>query len=578
MTRRTSGFNFTLVVALAAAGLWGCGTEPPGTTGDLGPGPTSSTGSFQGVDEAEENLATLGTPCAFVVDSGVVTITMAAGEYALVGRTVDGGAVLVNGTACGNATISNASRINITGSPDAGAGETVILDYLNGAFALGTSASPGVNIDLRAGTDAVKLRGTSGVDTIYVATTALDAGTASTYALALGLNGATASGIKNVVFNNVESLVVSSGPGADVIATNGKADAGIGTNPFGKASSGTGASLTVYGGDDADTLNMGSAKGGAVTFYGGSGTDGVNLGSRTANLTITLGATGSCEVDEACTFEETDVESITGGSGNDTLACEAATACTLVGGAGNDTLTGSSGADNLSGGAGNDTIVPGLGDDTVAGGAGTDTVSYSDRALAVDVTLADDGVDSTGNGQTVLVENDTVGTCENVIGGSANDVIIGNNLDNVITGGDGDDTLTGGAGNDSFMMGVDAAANGDDTLNGGDGEDTVNFSSRIADLTVTLTTSTPSTGNGEGTEAASLVNIENVICGGGADNVTGDSADNVVEGGEGSDTISTGAGNDTIDPGPGTNTVTCGAGDDIPLPGGDGTFAADCEI
>ena len=68
-----------------------------------------------------------------------------------------------------------AKRINVNGSTG---NETVIIDYLNGGFALGTAANPGINVDLRAGTgDVVKIRGSSGVDVAWLATP--DAGTSS---------------------------------------------------------------------------------------------------------------------------------------------------------------------------------------------------------------------------------------------------------------------------------------------------------------------------------------------------------------------------------------------------------------
>lgn len=578
MTQRPHGFKLTLAAALAAASLWGCGNETPGPTENTGP--TVSPSAFQGADETEANLATLATPCTFVADGGVVTISMAAGEYALVGRNTGGTNLMVNGTQCGAATSANTNRVVILGSPDGG-NETVILDYLNGSFALGTATVPGVNVDLRAGTtDALKVRASGGVDTFYLATTAPDAGTAGVYALGVGLNGVVPTGIKNVIFNNVESLVVSTGPGADVVYTNGKADAGIGVNPFGKTSSGTGPSLTVYGGEDNDTLNLGVAKGGAVTFYGGTEADGdagvdtVELGSRTGNFTISIGSASTCETGETCTFQS-DVEVINTGAGNDTLSCAAATACTLNGGAGDDILTGSSEADTLSGGAGADTIVPGAGADVIAGGVGTDTVSYAGAATAVTVAFGADGADTATNG---AAGDTTIGTCENIIGGDGNDTLTGNNLDNVITGGDGDDAISGGAGNDTFMMGASAAANGDDTIDGAAGEDTIDWSLRSADLAITLDTSTPTTPNGETTETASLANIENVIGGGGADTITGDSADNLIEGRAGDDIIDSAGGNDIIDPGLGDNTVTCGSGNDILLPGGTATTpAVGCE-
>ncbi len=229
MKRRGSSLFRTVTAAVAALGLWACGDH---TTSGTQPN-TTGTGSFEGVDEAEKNLTPLATACSYA-DGGIVTIAMAAGEYSLIAKNATTGAIQVNGTACGAATASNVTRINVTGSADGGS-ETVILDYLNGSFALGSASSPGVSIDLRNGaSDSVKIRGTGGVDTVLLATAALDAGTSGQFALALGLNGTAPTGIKNVLFTNVESLVVSTGPGDDVFKTNGQADAGVGGTPFGK--------------------------------------------------------------------------------------------------------------------------------------------------------------------------------------------------------------------------------------------------------------------------------------------------------------------------------------------------------
>jgi Ca2+-binding RTX toxin-like protein len=65
-----------------------------------------------------------------------------------------------------------------------------------------------------------------------------------------------------------------------------------------------------------------------------------------------------------------------GGAGNDTITLDqtngALPAAKLSGGAGNDVLTGGSGADQLFGDAGNDTLIGGRGNDQLFGGAGND--------------------------------------------------------------------------------------------------------------------------------------------------------------------------------------------------------------
>ena len=101
------------------------------------------------------------------------------------------------------------------------------------------------------------------------------------------------------------------------------------------------------------------------------------------------------------------------GTGNDSLFVGGLdSATTLVGGRGNDTLTGGGAADTLDGGRGNDTLTGRGGDDALDGGRGADTLT----------------------------------------GGKGADTL---------TGGEGDDMLTGGEGKDVFVYGA------------GDGKDTI---------------------------------------------------------------------------------------------------------
>jgi Ca2+-binding RTX toxin-like protein len=585
MTRTVSKQGLTLVAVIAAMGLWGCGNEaePTAKPGEVTPA------QFPGATETQANLTQLTTACAFQQDAGTITIVMAPNEYSLIGpgKFSDGG-ILVNGTACGAATVASATHVNVTGSKDGG--ETLILDYLYGTFALGNAASPGVVVDLKGGgADAIKIRGTAGADTVLVATVAPDAGTTGVYAVSLGLNGAATTGVKNLVFNNVATLVISTGPGNDVLKTNGQADAGIGGLPFGKASSGTGPALLFYGGEGNDTLNFGIAKGGPTSFFGGDEADGgpgadvADFSQRTNNLNIVIGSDAGAvygEAGEAVALDSA-VEVINGGAGNDVLSCAQAVACTLNGNAGNDTLTGGDGNDTLNGGAGDDLLTGGAGDDTLVGGAGIDTIFYNEatrgtNGVTVTLPLLSATLPSVGNGdQTSPAENDSIANdIENVVGSDGPDTIQGNDADNVITGGKGDDTLKGGAGNDTFKMADTAANNGNDTIDGEAGEDTVDFSGRSADLTIDLTVTTATNGDqvASPAETCSLTGIEDVLTGSGNDTINGDSNDNRIESGAGNDTINGNGGNDVIDPGTGNNTVTCtGPGNSILLPGGNTT-------
>ena len=98
-----------------------------------------------------------------------------------------------------------------------------------------------------------------------------------------------------------------------------------------------------------------------VTAYG----DGT-----TSNYTLYVGGAG----DDALTGSA-GADLLIGGEGGDTLAGEAGSD-SLVGGAGDDSLTGGAGTDLLRGDAGNDVLDGGTGTDTLKGGAGDDLYRF----------------------------------------------------------------------------------------------------------------------------------------------------------------------------------------------------------
>jgi Ca2+-binding RTX toxin-like protein len=133
----------------------------------------------------------------------------------------------------------------------------------------------------------------------------------------------------------------------------------------------------------------------------------------------------------------------------------------------------------------------------------------------------------------------------NVIDGAVgNDVIDGGSGNDVIYGGEGLDLLFGGAGNDMVNAGNgdDIIGNGDgrgnDTFDGGQGVDIVRYGSAVSSIIVALAEG-QTAGTASGTDIGSdlLLNIENVIGGAGADNITGNSARNAIDGGAGNDII-----------------------------------------
>jgi hypothetical protein len=144
---------------------------------------------------------------------------------------------------------------------------------------------------------------------------------------------------------------------------------------------------TLNGGAGNDTLQ---GETGADIFIGGAGTDNVKYTEKTKNLSLDI----DNKADDGMSGEKdnikTDVENITGGSGN-------------------DKITGSDGANSITGGSGNDTIYSGGGSDSIYGGNGADQI----------------------------------------FGGEGNDKIWGQNENDALSGGPGSDQVNGGAGTNS---------------------------------------------------------------------------------------------------------------------------------
>ena len=241
---------------------------------------------------------------------------------------------------------------------------------------------------------------------------------------------------------------------------------------------GNGGAGVLNGGPGNDTLNGG---GGPDTLVGGPGLDTADYSDRSAPVNVNLASPGGDGEAGENDDVSGDVERVIGGSGD-------------------DTLTGNGGANNLLGGPGNDTLEGGGGFDFLSGGPGNDTLSGGDDT---DVLNGDEGND-------------------NLSGDAGNDTL---------NGGPGDDQLDGGP--------------GADTLNGGDGRDTAVYASRTRSVAVN---DDGNDNDGESREADNVkrdvegastgagndsINVKDgvagdVRCGPGTDTVISDAIDNVA--------------------------------------------------
>jgi Ca2+-binding RTX toxin-like protein len=243
----------------------------------------------------------------------------------------------------------------------------------------------------------------------------------------------------------------------------------------------------------------------------------------------------------------------------------------IIGGAGNDTLTGNSQANTINGGAGDDTIEGGAGADTLIGGGGTDTVSYAGDTAGVTINLQTQSVDH-GDAQ-----GDSISGFTNAIGGAGNDQILWS-TSATISGGAGNDffsgsgalnIVSGGAGDDLLIENASAV----DKFDGGDGNDTMSYTVFGSAVMVTLGANGGTSGlvvkSSDGSINGSvLTHVETIVGSAFDDILTANNLDTSLYGGAGNDKFTGGAGADTLN-GDGDNDVlTGGAGNDI-INGGD---------
>ncbi|MDB5440395.1 MAG: hypothetical protein JWM33_2822 [Caulobacteraceae bacterium] len=221
----------------------------------------------------------------------------------------------------------------------------------------------------------------------------------------------------------------------------------------------------------------------------------------------------------------------------------------LRGDDGANVLSGAQGDDQLYGGDGDDILDPGPGNALLYGGDGTDMVTYAtgqfstaDGAVTVDLRL-------TGPQQTFSGGVQTLSSIEDLTGTSYGDTLIGNAGDNRLHGGGGNDTLMGMEGGD--ILYVDGT--GTLLVDGGSGFDRVSYASRTTGVTVSLLSQGVSQNTGVGMHT--LVGIEEIEGGSGADVLTGDGGSFALYGGAGDDTLTGGLGGDVIYGGDGVDTA-----------------------
>jgi Ca2+-binding RTX toxin-like protein len=264
-----------------------------------------------------------------------------------------------------------------------------------------------------------------------------------------------------------------------------------------------------------------------------------------------------------------------GGGGNDTLLGGAGRD-TLNGGNGDDTVDGQGGADTLSGGEGDDTIVwdgQNDGDDTILADAGGDTLSVGGKSTDDTFTVGQSGamelIVSQGTGSISVMGSGLEAGIEAVVinGGSGNDTVTITDVDQVgalvltVNGGSGSDTITAtGASLGNVRLAINGGL-GDDTLTGSADADTISGDDGN-DIIAGEAGDDTLSGN-VGADAISGGDGNDVVGGDdGNDTALGDAGDDSLMGSFGDDMLTGGIGNDTIDGGFGNDMLNGMSGND----------------
>ena len=144
---------------------------------------------------------------------------------------------------------------------------------------------------------------------------------------------------------------------------------------------------------------------------------------------------------------------------------------------------------------------------------------------------------------------------DTIYGLGGNDTILALNGNDFLFGGDGDDKIYAAGGNDIIWAGL-----GNDLVDGGAGIDSLTYSDIAGGVTVDLAITTAQNTGAGGIDT--LLNIENLVGGLGANKLYGNAGDNTITGGAAGDLIDGRAGNDTINGAAGNDSLYGGDGND----------------
>jgi Ca2+-binding RTX toxin-like protein len=493
------------------------------------------------VATAPANAATAST-----FNAGVLTVTGDAANNAITISRDAAGKILVNGGAVavvgGTPTVANTSSIRVLGLDGQ---DTITLSEVNGALPAATLFGGSGNDTLTGGSGNDQLFGQGGNDTL------------------LGKGGA------DLLFGGSEADTLTGGDADDQAFGQGGADRII-WNP----------------GDDTD-LNEGGDGVDTVEVNGGNGAEEFTATANGTRVRFDRVTPAPFSLDIGTTEKLT----LNANGGDDRFSATGnlapLIAITVDGGANNDTLLGSNGADLLRGGDGNDFVDGNQGADTALLGAGDDTFQW-DPGDGSDVVEGQDGTDAmafnganisenfavSANGQRVRFTRDIASITMDLNGvetiatralGGADNLVVGDlsgtDVANVAT----DLAATGGVDDAQPDTVTATATNGDDVASvTGSGSDV-----QVSGLRAGVSVSGAGAGTDrvivDGLDGADVLDASAMPAGSALLTLDGGAGDDVLLGGGGDDTLLGGEGDDVLIGGPGADTIDGGPGDNVVL-------------
>jgi Ca2+-binding RTX toxin-like protein len=253
-----------LGLGLLIGGLCACGQQAAKSNIEF-----DSMG-FEGIDSTHFDILTNTCAIATVGSVTTATITMADNEFAYVFyRTTDSNVVVNAYNAAGTECVFPANAKIVVTAPAGASNAThkILFDFLSGTYALGVTGAgnEGISVAFTTGqTNLVEIRGSAGVDQVTFGSSADGTHSYASYAI----NGAATHAWTDMVMTGVTEVLVSTGPGDDIITGQGN------VGPSATKALSKDISMTVYGGDGNDVITSGAGGGTAVnSLYGNAGSD-----------------------------------------------------------------------------------------------------------------------------------------------------------------------------------------------------------------------------------------------------------------------------------------------------------------